>query len=381
MRPTLVLAAALLAFAAHAGRRGAPSVPDRLHVRGRREEDCSQCELVGGPALDFHIGGLLTPRVSPCWRRARCSPSTRVARAPTALVGAVQFWPIHWFWLNGGFGVAETGSPQGVSDTGPIRDGPGRDRLPWPAAVRPSTSAAATSGGSTRTTAAGRSSCRWASPGTDRDGRRPPVGQPEPREAGGDAQAGRRVAVPRGGPQGRGDHRGSRGDRAHVPRERDAEGAVLRGTLGLLWTVADDWGSRWTPSTAGPGYFTPAGSAGKGPPTPTGTGSFSSGWKVWPRSAAGPASPVRWPWPRGPTSSSRPGSPSRDASRTPRAAQRLRVRPALLLPAVRADVRRGPPEDKDRVSHRGKAFARLREFLKGRAEGRSCKALGPKRFA
>ena len=47
-----------------------------------------------------------------------------------------------------------------------------------------------------------------------------------------------------------------------------------------------------------------------------------------------------------------------------RGTQRLRLRPALLLPAVRPDLRRGRRrQEKDRVSHRGKAFARLRAFL------------------
>jgi len=67
-------------------------------------DECSTCG--GGGALEFHIGGMVNPRLGvmgEVWGIGR--PVNGGTLSNGVLLGAVQYWATPMFWLKGGLGV------------------------------------------------------------------------------------------------------------------------------------------------------------------------------------------------------------------------------------------------------------------------------------
>ena len=149
----------------------------------------------------------------------------------------------------------------------------------------------------------------------------------------------------------------------HLPRERDPQGPLLRraGRACSRWPTTP--ASPWTPSTAGPGSIRAA-SAGKGPATPTATACSS-------RSCAACREDKRGARFTSAVAVVRGGDVLFDAqedvegliAEETRGPNGFGYDPLFFYPPFGRTFGETRPEDKDRVSHRGKAFARLRKFL------------------
>ena len=118
--PTLALAALtlILCAPATAADRGGFLIGFTFGAGG--SNDCDQCELAAGPALGVHTGWTVRPRLAVLGEFSVLAFSEAPEGAGnTNLIGAVQYWPIHWLWVGAGAGISDTGSAT-TSDTGPI---------------------------------------------------------------------------------------------------------------------------------------------------------------------------------------------------------------------------------------------------------------------
>lgn len=82
---------------------------------------CDDCEFLAGPAFGVHAGWTLAPRLAVLGEFSVLSLSdgSENSLGVTDMIGAVQYWPIHWLWVGAGAGVNDTGSST-ASDVGPI---------------------------------------------------------------------------------------------------------------------------------------------------------------------------------------------------------------------------------------------------------------------